>query len=100
MNFPAEFSRVERWLLSVALIFIIIIAMKEISFIVTLFLMSLILTLLALPAVDLLKKKGLSNFHATLVVTCLGILIAWDSFSSPCSRSIPWWPAFPSTRTN
>jgi len=75
MSFPAEFSRVERWLLSVALIFIIIIAMKEISFIVTLFLMSLILTLLALPSVELLKKKGLSNFQATLAVTCLGLLI-------------------------
>ena len=75
MSFPAEFSRVERWLLSIALIFIIIIAMKEISFIVTLFLMSLILTLLALPSVDLLRKKGLSNFQATLVITCLGILI-------------------------
>jgi predicted PurR-regulated permease PerM len=66
---------VERWLLSVALIFIIIIAMKEISFIVTLFLMSLILTLLALPSVELLRKRGLSNFQATLAVTCLGLLI-------------------------
>lgn len=75
MSFPMEFSRVERWLLSIALIFIIIIAMKEISFIVTLFLMSLILTLLALPAVFWLKERGLSNFHATLVVTCLGILV-------------------------
>jgi len=75
MSFPADFSRGERWLLSIALIFIIIIAMKEISFIVTLFLMSLILTLLALPSVFWLKEKGLSNFHATLVVTFLGILI-------------------------
>jgi AI-2 transport protein TqsA len=75
MSFPADFSRVDRWLLSIALIFIIIIAMKEISFIVTLFLMSLILTLLSLPAVYWLKKRGLSNFHATLVVTFLGILI-------------------------
>jgi AI-2 transport protein TqsA len=76
MSFPAEFSRVERCLLSIALILIIVIAMKEISFIVTLFLMSLVLTLLALPAVFWLKERGLSNFHATLIVTFLGILIA------------------------
>ncbi len=76
MSFPLEVSRVERWLLSIALIFIIIIAMKTISFIVTLFLMSVILTLLTLPAVYWLKERGLSNFHATLVVTFLGILVA------------------------
>jgi AI-2 transport protein TqsA len=76
MSFPTEFSRVERCLLSIALILIIIIAMKMISFIVTLFLMSLILTLLMVPAVLWLKEKGLSNFHATLIVTFLGILIA------------------------
>ena len=75
MSISAEISRVDRWLLSVALIFIIIIAMKTISFIVTLFLMSIILTLLALPAVSWLKERGLSNFHATLAVACVGILI-------------------------
>jgi AI-2 transport protein TqsA len=75
MSLPTEFSRVERWLLSIALIFIIVIAMKTISFVVTLFLMSTILTLLMLPAVFWFRGRGLSNFHATLVVTCLGILI-------------------------
>jgi AI-2 transport protein TqsA len=75
MIIPAEASRVERWLLSIACIFIIIIAMKTISFIVTLFLMSVVLTLLTLPAVFWLRGKGLSNFQATLVVACLGILI-------------------------
>jgi predicted PurR-regulated permease PerM len=75
MSISTEISRVDRWLLSVALIFIIIIAMKTVSFIVTLFLMSIILTLLCLPSVDWLKKRGLSNFHATVVVTVLGILI-------------------------
>lgn len=76
MSSPTQFSRVERWLLSVALIFIIIIAMKTISFIITLFLMSIILTLLSLPAVEWLKERGLSNFHATLAVAGVGILIA------------------------
>lgn len=76
MSISTEISRVDRWLLAVALILIIIIALKTISFIVTLFLMSVILTLLCLPAVDWLKKRGLSNFHATVVVALLGILIA------------------------
>ena len=75
MSISAEISRVDRWLLSIALLFIIIIAMKTISFIVTLFLMSIILTLLTLPAVFWLKERGISNFHATLVVACLGMLI-------------------------
>ena len=76
MSISTEISRVDRWLLAVALILIIIITLKTISFIVTLFLMSVILTLLCLPAVDWLKARGLSNFHATLVVALLGILIA------------------------
>ena len=76
MSNPAELSRVDRWLLAIALIFIIIIAMKTISFIVTLFLMSLILTLLMLPAMLWLKEKGLSDFLAVLVITVVAILIA------------------------
>jgi AI-2 transport protein TqsA len=70
-----EFSRVERGLLIIALLLIIIIAMRTISFIVTLFLMSLVLTLLTLPAMLWLKKKGLSDFLATLVITGVAILI-------------------------
>jgi AI-2 transport protein TqsA len=75
MNIPSESSRVVQWLLCIALILIIIIAMKTISFIVTLFLMSLVLTLLMLPAMLWLKEKGLSDFLAVLVLTCVAILI-------------------------
>jgi AI-2 transport protein TqsA len=75
MSIPAELSRVERWLLSIALVLIIIVAVKEISYIVTLFLMSLILTLLSMPAMLWLRKKGFPNFHAALVITCAAILI-------------------------
>jgi AI-2 transport protein TqsA len=89
MTISTEFSRVERYLLSVALIFIIIIAVKTVSFIVTLFLMSLILTLLTLPAMHWLKKKGFPDFHAVLVITCIAILIVlafifltWLSFNT------------------
>jgi len=75
VSMSTEFSSVERGLLIIALIFIIIIAMKMISFIVTLFLMSLVLTLLTLPAMLWLKEKGFSDFHATLVITGVAILI-------------------------
>lgn len=75
MSVPAESSRVVQWLLCIALILIIIIAMKTISFIITLFLMSLVLMLLTLPAMLWLKKKGLSDFLAVLVITCVAILI-------------------------
>lgn len=75
MSSSTEFSGVARGLFLIALVFIIIIAVKTISFIVTLFLMSLILTLLALPAMSWLKKKGLSDFHAVLVITCVAILV-------------------------
>jgi predicted PurR-regulated permease PerM len=75
MSVSTELPRVDRWLLCTALIFIIIIAVKMISFIVTLFLMSLILTLLMLPTMHWLKKKGLSDFLAVIVITCVAILI-------------------------
>lgn len=70
-----ELSRVERGLLCIALLLIIIIAMKTISFIITLFLMSLVLTLLLIPAMDWLKKKGLADFPAVLVITVAAILV-------------------------
>jgi predicted PurR-regulated permease PerM len=106
MSISAEISRVDRWLLSIALLFIIIIAMKTISFIVTLFLMSIVLTLLTLPAVFWLKERGLSNFHATLVVAFLGILIVLGfifftllSFNS-LMASIPQYQNELNTRLN
>jgi predicted PurR-regulated permease PerM len=80
MSFPKEISRVERWLLSVALIFIIVIALKMISFIVTLFMMSLILTLLCQPAVSWLKQRGLSAFPATVIIAFIGFLIVLGFF--------------------
>jgi AI-2 transport protein TqsA len=75
MSISTELTSVHRWLFLIALVFIIIVATKMISFIVTLFLLSLILTLLTLRAMFWLKKKGLSDFHAVLVITCAAFLI-------------------------
>jgi predicted PurR-regulated permease PerM len=62
-------SPVERHLLVITLILIIIIVVKTISYIVSMFLMAVILTMLATPALFWLKKKGLSDFAATIVIT-------------------------------
>lgn len=73
--FPADMSRIERTLLFIAIIFIIIMAVKMTAYLITLFVMALILTLLALPAVLWLKEKGLSDLHAVLVVTTVAMLV-------------------------
>ncbi len=73
--FPADASRSERILLFMALIFIIVIAVKMTAFIITIFITALILTLLALPSLFWLKKKGLSDFHAVLVITTVATLV-------------------------
>jgi predicted PurR-regulated permease PerM len=68
-------SHVERSLLVIALIFIIIIAAKETAYLVSLFLMALIITMLASPSLFWLKNKGLSDFSATLVIALVAGLI-------------------------
>ena len=72
---PAHLSRTERILLFTALIFIIIIAVKMTATVITIFLMALFLTLLVLPFQYWLKKKGLSNLHAVLVITTVATLV-------------------------
>jgi|WetSurMetagenome_2_1015567.scaffolds.fasta_scaffold00099_1 AI-2 transport protein TqsA len=72
--FPADSSRIERSLFIIALIFIIVVAVKMTAYIVTLFAMALILTLLFLPAMLWLKEKGLSDFSAVSIITVLACL--------------------------
>jgi predicted PurR-regulated permease PerM len=73
--FPADALRTERMLLLIALIFIIILAVKMTTYIITIFLMALILTLLILPSLFWLKKKGLSDFYAVLILTTVATLV-------------------------
>ena len=70
-----EMSQTERSLLMIALIFIIIIAAKTTAYLVSLFLMALIITLLATPTLFWLKSKGLSDFIATLVIALVACII-------------------------
>jgi AI-2 transport protein TqsA len=72
---PADMSRTERMLLIVALLFIIVIAVKMTSYIVSLFLMAFVITMLALPTMNWLKSKGFSDFLSVMVITLLACLI-------------------------
>jgi AI-2 transport protein TqsA len=70
-----EFSRFERALIVIALVFIIVIAVKTTTYLVSLVLMAIILTMLTLPAVTWLKSKGLSNATAVTIITVVAGLI-------------------------
>jgi predicted PurR-regulated permease PerM len=72
---PADLSRTERLLLVIALVLFIIIAVKMTLFIVTILVTSVFLALLATPALDWLKKKGLPHAPAVGVVTLVACLI-------------------------
>src|SRR5665647_2162115 len=74
MNSPQEWSVIERSALFLALILIIIIGLKTIEFIFNLLLISLILTLMTIPAMDWLKKRGVPAGIAVMVVTTLACL--------------------------
>lgn len=71
----AELSRTERSLLVLALILFIILAVKMTAYIVSLILMSLIITLLGIPALVWLKKRGLSDIPAVAAITVAACLI-------------------------
>jgi AI-2 transport protein TqsA len=70
-----ETAQIERTLLAIALVFIIIIAVKMTSYIISLLLMSLVITLLTIPALVWLKKKGLSNTVSVAVITLAACLV-------------------------
>ena len=73
--FPAGMSRIERLLLVTALVFFLILAVKMTTFIVTIILTSVFLTMLAYPGVNWLKKKGLSDLPAVSIITVMACLI-------------------------
>jgi predicted PurR-regulated permease PerM len=69
---------IERSALFIALVLIIIIGIKMIEFVFNLLLISLILTLMTIPAMDWLKKRGVPANIAVMVVTgiaCLFVLV-------------------------
>ena len=78
MIVPADLSRIERTLLTISLVFIIILAVKMTTFIISFFITSVILAMLFLPAMNWLKGKGFSDLVSVSVITilaCVGILV-------------------------
>jgi predicted PurR-regulated permease PerM len=76
MTLPEKGAGLVYPLLIIALIFVIIIGVKTTGFLINLLLISFILTLLAFPTMNWLKKKGLPDIAAVTVVTIVaGLLI-------------------------
>jgi predicted PurR-regulated permease PerM len=74
MNSCSDWSIIERSALFIALILIIIIGIKTIEFVFNLLVISLILTLMTIPAMDWLKKRGVPANIAVMIVTALACL--------------------------
>lgn len=70
-----EMSRAERYLLILALISIIVVAAKATAYLVSLFLMAAVMTMLALPALFWMKEKGFSDFLASIVIALVACCI-------------------------
>ncbi len=83
---PAEGSKVLRYLIVAGLFFIIIIGLKFTAYVFTIIVISLILTLLAYPAMERMRKKGLPDILSVtaltfLAVVCVLVLIAISTYS-------------------
>ena len=83
---PAEGSKVLRYLIFAGLFFIIIIGLKFTAYVFTIVVISLILTLLAYPAMERMRKKGLPDILSVTVLTllavvCVLVLIAISTYS-------------------
>lgn len=65
----------ERTVFLIALLFIIILAVRMTGYIVSLIFMALVITMLAIPAQVWLREKGLSIFSATMLITLAACLV-------------------------
>lgn len=68
-------SRAERVLLMIALLFIIVVAVKMTAFIVSLFLMSVIITMLGIPMLETLRERGFPTGGAVALITVIAAII-------------------------
>lgn len=76
MVLPAEGSQAQRAMYYIAFFFIAIIALKTISYLVSLFVVSLILAMLAYPAMQAMKRRGVPDILAVGIITVVAILVA------------------------
>ncbi|QYZ78096.1 AI-2E family transporter [Methanofollis formosanus] len=89
MDRPLEFSGTLQSLAIMAALVVIVIGMRYCSYIVNLLLISLILTILTLPAMEMLRKRGLPDLAAmgvisavAAVVLIIGVVITVRSFET------------------
>jgi AI-2 transport protein TqsA len=89
MDHPSDFSGTLQTLGILAALLVIVIGIQYCAYIVNLLLVSLILTILALPAMDFLKKRGLPDIVAmgvisavAAVVLIIGVVITVSSFET------------------
>jgi len=71
---PAE-SNIFRTLILIAVFFFLVIALKMTAYIVTIVVVSLILTLIAYPAMQFLKRKGMKDIVSVTLVTTIALLL-------------------------
>jgi AI-2 transport protein TqsA len=72
-----EFSRTTHYLMIIASLFIIVIGMQYAAYIVNLLLVSFILTILAFPAMEILKKRGLPDIAALGVISTIAFVVLY-----------------------
>jgi len=88
-----------RYLLAIALIFVIVIGLKMTGYLVTIVVVSLVITMLAIPAMARLRKRGFPDIVSVALLTGLAvvlivILVALTVFSfAVLVRDIPLYQA-------
>jgi AI-2 transport protein TqsA len=64
-----------RYLLAIALIFVIVIGLKMTGYLVTIVVVSLVITMLAIPAMTRLRKRGLPDIVSVSLLTGLAVVL-------------------------
>ncbi len=72
--FPAEGSPVSRFLILAGCFFLVIIGLKFTAYVFTIIVISIILTLLACPAMDRMRKKGLPDILSATILTVVAVI--------------------------
>ena len=71
---PAEGSTVSRFLILAGCFFLVIIGLKFTAYVFTIIVISIILTLLACPAMDRMRKKGLPDILSATILTVIAVI--------------------------
>ncbi len=75
MEFPAEGSKAIRFMLFIALVLFLVIAVKMVAYIVTILVVSVVLTMLALPVMQYFQRRGAGHVLSVVIVTIIAFLL-------------------------